>query len=164
MLTRRKYLKSTALVGAAFALRPCLLEALEGGAIITRTIPSSGEKLPIVGLGSAATFSSVAHSQDISALHEVLSILIANGGTVFDTAPGYGASEKVAGRIVQELGATQTVFWATKLNVAGRRNGKADPAAARAQIEDSFRYIGKDPIDLIQVHNLADMPTQLGML
>jgi aryl-alcohol dehydrogenase-like predicted oxidoreductase len=83
---------------------------------------------------------------------------------VFDTAPSYGASEEVAGRIVQELDATDTVFWATKLNVAGRGGGKADPAAARQQVERSFARIGKDPIDLIQVHNLADIPTQLPIL
>jgi aryl-alcohol dehydrogenase-like predicted oxidoreductase len=87
-----------------------------------------------------------------------------NGGSVFDTAPGYGASEEVAGGLVQDLDATQNVFWATKVNVAGRGGGSADPGNARAQIERSFQYIGKDPIDLIQVHNLGDVPTQLGIL
>ena len=164
MLTRRKYLKFAALAGATVALPPRLLQALEGGEIITRAIPSSGEKLPIVGLGSAATFSSLARSQDISALREVLRILFDNGGSVFDTAPGYGASERVAGGIVQELDAIKKVFWATKLNVAGRRGGKAEPAAAHAQIENSFQYIRKNPIDLIQVHNLGDIPTQLRIL
>ncbi len=87
-----------------------------------------------------------------------------NGGTVLDTAPAYGAAEEVAGRFVKELGATDKVFWATKLNVAGRGGGSADPDTARAQLAQSFRRIGKDPIDLIQVHNLADIPTQLNVL
>ena len=56
------------------------------------------------------------------------------------------------------------VFWATKVNVAGRGGGSADPEAARAQIARSFEYVGKDPIDLIQVHNLGDVPTQMGIL
>jgi aryl-alcohol dehydrogenase-like predicted oxidoreductase len=164
MLTRRECLKYTALAGATFTLQPGLLQALEGGELITRAIPSSGEKLPIVGLGSSATFSSVARSDDVTALREVLRVLFDNGGSVFDTAPGYGASEEVAGRLVQELDATEKVFWATKVNVAGRGGGTADPARARAQIENSIRVIGKDPVDLIQVHNLADIPTQMGIL
>ncbi len=163
MISRRDYLKNTALAGTAIALPPGLLQALEGE-IITREIPSTGEKIPIVGLGSSATFRSVAQSEDVSALREVLQIMFDNGGTVFDTAPGYGASEKVAGALVQELDATDKVFWATKVNVAGRGGGTADPARARAQIDRSFQYVGKDPIDLIQVHNLGDVPTQLDIL
>ena len=163
MITRREYLKNTALAGTALALPSSLLQALEGD-IITRAIPASGEELPIVGLGSSATFRTVAQSDDVSALRDVLRTLLENGGTVFDTAPSYGASEEVAGRIVQDLGATGKVFWATKVNVAGRGGGSADPDRARAQIERSFDRIGKDPIDLITVHNLADIPTQLGIL
>jgi len=164
MLTRREYLKYTALAGGALALRPSLLNAFDSGELIQRAIPSSGEKLPIVGLGSSATFSSLARSEDASLLRDVMSTFLTNGGTVFDTAPSYGASEEVAGGIVQDLDLRQKIFWATKLNVAGRGGGSADPAKARAQIEDSFRYIGKEPIDLIQVHNLADIPTQMGIL
>jgi aryl-alcohol dehydrogenase-like predicted oxidoreductase len=128
-----------------------------------RAIPSTGERIPVVGLGSSATFSQVARSEDVSALNEVLRTLVDMGGRVFDTAPGYGASEQTAGRIAQELGIADKLFWATKVNVA-RGGAAADPAAARAQIETSFQRIGKRPIDLIQVHNLADVPTQLGVL
>ncbi len=163
MVTRRDYLRNSALAGAALALPPGVLQAFEGE-IITRAIPSTGEEIPIVGLGSSATFRSVAQSDNVSALRDVLSTLFENGGSVFDTAPGYGASEDVAGRLVQELDAAGKVFWATKVNVAGRGGGSADPAAARAQIERSFQYIGKDPIDLIQVHNLGDVSTQLSIL
>lgn len=163
MLTRRQYLRNSALAGAALTLPTGLLQALEGD-IIKRAIPSSGEKLPVVGLGSSATFRTVAQSDDVSALREVLNTLFENGGTVFDTAPGYGASEEVAGRLVQELDATGKVFWATKVNVARRGGGSADPARARAQIDQSFQFIGKDPVDLIQVHNLGDVPTQLDIL
>src|SRR5690606_2723984 len=61
-------------------------------------------------------------------------------------------------------GITDTIFWATKVNVAGRGGGSADPAAARAQIEASFTKLKKPKIDLIQVHNLGDVPVQLGIL
>jgi aryl-alcohol dehydrogenase-like predicted oxidoreductase len=130
--------------------------------LITRPVPSSGEALPVIGLGSSATFSQVARSEDVAALREVFHTMLERGATVFDTAPGYGASEEVAGRIAGEGGLTEKIFWATKVNVAGR--GKADPAAARAQIETSFKRIKKPKIDLIQVHNLGDVPTQLAVL
>jgi aryl-alcohol dehydrogenase-like predicted oxidoreductase len=162
MLTRREWLGLTAGAGAALALDPRLLRALQRQQLITRAVPKTGEQLPIVGLGSSATFSQVARSEDVSALREVLRTMVDGGATVFDTAPSYGASEEVSGRIAQELGITDRIFWATKVNVA--REGAADPAAARAQIERSFERIGKNPIDLIQVHNLGDVPVQLGIL
>lgn len=161
MLTRRDYLKNTALLGAACALPSGLLQAFESSELITRAIPKTGEKLPVVGLGSSATFRQVAQSEDISALRSVLEALMDNGGTVFDTAPSYGASEEVAGQIMQDSGLSEKVFWATKVNVAGRGGGKADPQRVRAQLADSFKYIGKDPIDLMQVHNLGDLATQV---
>jgi len=164
MLTRRDYLKYSALAGAACAVPASLLQAFETGDIIKRVIPKSGEQLPVVGLGSSATFRTVAQSEDVSALQGVLQTLVDNGGSVFDTAPAYGASEEVAGQIVQDLGINDKVFWATKLNVAPRGGGSANTDAARAQIERSFEYIGKDPIDLIQVHNLGDVPTQAAIL
>ena len=164
MLTRREYLKAAAMASGTLALHPGLLRAFESGDLIKRAIPSTGEKLPIVGLGSSATFRSVAGSDDISALRDVIAALLEGGGSVFDTAPGYGASEEVSGGIIKDMDAKEKVFWATKLNVAARGGGSADPKKAREQIANSFRYIGKDPIDLIQVHNLADIPTQMGIL
>jgi len=132
--------------------------------LITRAIPSTGERLPIVGLGSSATFAQVARSEDVTALQEVLARMVELGGTILDTAPAYGASEEVAGRIARDLGIAQRLFWATKLNVAPRGGGAADPAAARSQLENSFRRIGKPVIDLVQVHNMGDVRTQLPIL
>ena len=164
MLTRRDYLKTSALLGAACALPGGLLQAFERNNLITRTVPKTGEKLPIVGLGSSATFRQVAQSGDISALKQVMQTLLDNGGTVFDTAPSYGASEKISGQIAREAGTTERIFWATKVNVAPRGGGRADTDRARAQLAKSFEVIGKDPIDLIQVHNLADLPTQMPII
>ena len=162
MPTRRDCLAVTAKACAALALNPRLLFAQES--IITRPIPSSGQEIPIIGLGSSATFGDIAGQGDIAGVRGVFAAMFDNGGTVFDTAPGYGASEEVAGKAVQELGALDRVFWATKLNVAGFGGGSADPARARAQAETSFARLGREPIDLIQVHNIADMPTQFGIL
>ena len=164
MISRRDCLKFSALAGAASALPAGLLHAAHHEGLITRAVPKTGEELPIVGLGTSATFRQMAGSDDVSPLRDVISTLLDNGGTVFDTAPSYGESERVAGEIVQQMGATEKIFWATKVNVVPRGGSTADADAARAQIERSFGYIGKDPIDLIQVHNLRDMPTQMGIL
>ena len=102
MLTRRDYLKYSALAGAACTLPSGLLQALEAGDIIKRAIPKTGEELPIVGLGSSATFRTVAQGDDVSALRAVFETLLENGGTVFDTAPGDGGSEEVAGKIINK--------------------------------------------------------------
>jgi aryl-alcohol dehydrogenase-like predicted oxidoreductase len=162
MMNRREWMTSAAT--AALALRPALLEAVRQGRLIQRAIPSSGEMVPIIGLGSAATFSAVARREDNAALREVLRAMVDGGARVFDTAPSYGASEQVAGQMAAELGVTNRIFWATKVNVAGRGGAPADPAAARAQIDESFRRLRAERIDLIQVHNLGDVPTQLGIL
>jgi aryl-alcohol dehydrogenase-like predicted oxidoreductase len=166
MISRRQWIGMTLGAGAALTLDPRLLRALtpQQRELLTRAVPSTGERLPIVGLGSSATFSQVARSEDVSALRDVLSTMVEHGGTVFDTAPSYGASEEVAGRIAAELGITDRIFWATKVNVAPRGGGAADARAARAQVEDSFRKLRTEQIDLIQVHNLGDVPTQLGIL
>ena len=164
MLSRREWIGTTLGASAALMLNPRLLEALQQGQLIQRAVPSTGEMLPAVGLGSSATFSQVARSEDVAALREVIRAMVDGGAKVFDTAPSYGASEQVAGDIAHELGVADEIFWATKVNVAGRGGGTADPAAARAQIDASFGKLRVPVIDLIQVHNLADVPTQLGIL
>ena len=164
MLSRREWIGTTLGASAALVLNPRLLEALQQGQLIQRAVPSTGEMLPAVGLGSSATFSQVARSEDVAALREVIRAMVDGGAKVFDTAPSYGASEQVAGDIAHELGVADEIFWATKVNVAGRGGGTADPAAARAQIDASFGKLRVPVIDLIQVHNLADVPTQLGIL
>lgn len=163
-LSRRQFLRRSLAAGAALTLSPHFLALAQQGSIINKAIPASGERIPAIGLGSSATFAQVARSEDVSAVRQVLSTLHGLGGRVFDTAPGYGASEEVSGQIAQELGIAEELFWATKLNVAARGGGPADPEAAWQQIEASYRYIGKPEIDLIQVHNMGDPDVQLGIL
>ena len=164
-LTRRACLKLGLAAGTALSLPSGLLRAADiAEAPMTRPIPSSGEPLPVIGLGSSATFAQRARGDELAELRQVMQTLVSRGGTVFDTAPSYGASEQVAGDIAADLGITEQIFWATKVNAAGHGGGKADPAAARAQIESSFDKLKKPVLDLIQVHNLADIPTHLGIL
>ena len=159
MIVRRDALK----LALAATLAPALARTADAPApLITRAIPKSGERLPVVGLGSSATFSSTAAGEERQRLRDVFASMLERGGTVFDTAPAYGASEEVAGQIAREAGLAGKLFWATKLNVA--QGGRADPERARAQIEASFQRIGKPVIDLIQVHNMGDVATQFGLL
>lgn len=164
MSTRRTYLKAAWAAGAATALAPAgLLAAPAELPLITRPIPRTGERLPAVGLGTSASFSRAAEGADTGALRTVLEALVADGGTLLDTAPGYGRSEQVAGEVARAAGLTDTIFWATKLNVAAG-GGKADVRTARAQLDTSIARLGKRPLDLVQVHNMGDPPTQLAIL
>jgi aryl-alcohol dehydrogenase-like predicted oxidoreductase len=164
MTTRRDCLALAAAAGALSTLPPRLFAADEHGPLLTRAIPSTGEQLPIIGLGSSSTFSQAAGQNDTDTVRSVLAKMLELGGRVFDTAPGYGASEQLAGKIVKEIDTKHQIFWATKLNVAGWGGGTADPKAARAQVAASFDRLGRDKIDLIQVHNVADLATQFPIL
>jgi aryl-alcohol dehydrogenase-like predicted oxidoreductase len=163
MINRRDFIGISAGIGATLSLTPRLLHALAQGQLIQRAIPSTGEQIPVIGLGSSATFAQVARAEDVTALRAVFQAMADRGARVFDTAPGYGASEQVAGRLVNEMGIASKMFWATKVNVAGRGSGAADPAAARAQIERSLEIFKQSKIDLMQVHNMGDPPTQLAV-
>jgi hypothetical protein len=88
MLTRRDVLQ-TAVAGAVLALDARFGWA-QGNSVITKAIPATGERLPIVGLGSSATFSQVAGAADLEAISGVFKAMLEQGGKVFDTAPGYG--------------------------------------------------------------------------
>jgi len=175
MISRREWIRITAGTGAALGAAPSLLRALQTGAtqqgtLHRKAIPSSGEMIPVIGLGSSATFATVARGTEVAALKEVFRAMADRGATLFDTAPGYGVSEQVAAQIVNELGIADRMFWATKVNAAPRGSGgpgspaKAEPAAARAQIERSFEVLKRPKIDLIQVHNLSDVSTHLAEL
>src|SRR5690606_9007136 len=98
MITRREYLGMSLAAGATLGCKLPLAFAQQGE-LIQRAIPSSGERIPAVGLGSSATFGQVARQGDTERLKEVLRVMVERGGRVFDTAPGYGVSEEVTGQI-----------------------------------------------------------------
>lgn len=172
--SRRAWLRGMAGAAAALASRPRLLEALERlqeRPLLRRTIPGTQESLPVVGLGSADSFSETAlaesREEDYGTIRAVLRALVDGGGTVFDTAYGYGASEQVAGQVAQELGIADRIWWSTKVNAArvnGGTSGTADPLETRYQIERSFLRLRRPQIDLLQVHNMGDPYTQLAQL
>jgi aryl-alcohol dehydrogenase-like predicted oxidoreductase len=167
MQTRRDWLRITAGAGAALTLGPRLLKALQEQEIL-KPIPSSGERIPVIGLGGR--WISTRSTPEERAGHRAVLRALAAGappsGRMFDSAAGYGggASEELAGQWAEEDGFQDGIFWATKVNVTGRGGGSADPAEVRAQIERSFDRLRLDVIDLNQVHNMGDPPTQLGIL
>jgi aryl-alcohol dehydrogenase-like predicted oxidoreductase len=179
MISRREWLRVTAGAGAAFGLGgsrvlegaatgAAAARAIQAGEMILKTIPSSGQRIPVIGLGGR-WISANASAEELAGHRAVLHALAdgAEGaGRVFDTAAGYGGggSEEYAGQWAQEDGFADDIFWATKVNVAGRGGGSVDPAAVRAQIERSFQRLRVPVIDLDQVHNMGDPPTQLGVL
>ncbi|MDX1395583.1 MAG: aldo/keto reductase [Gemmatimonadota bacterium] len=173
-MRRRAWLRAAAGAGAGLGLSSPILAALEGLAqepLIRREIPGTGELLPVVGLGSADSFSEMAlgesRTEEYETIGAILRALVDGGGTVFDTAYSYGASEQVAGQVARELGIADRIWWATKVNAArfsGGVSGAADPAEARYQIQRSFLRLRRERIDLLQVHNMGDPPTQLALL
>ena len=153
-MSRREMLRVGAGTGAALILGD--LNALaQSPSQMRRTIPSSGETIPAVGLGSAGTFSRRASDADRADMREVLRLFRELGGTVFDTAPTYGLSESVAGALARELGIENDIFFATKISTGGGRE------AGVLQQEQSMRLWGRDTIDLNQVHNLRGVETHL---
>ena len=168
MVSRREWLRITAGAGAALGLSPRTLAALQTGPVHTKPIPSSGEQIPVIGLGGR--WISANSSPEELAGHRAVLHALAEGaegaGRLFDSAAGYGGggSEEYAGQWAMEDGFQDEIFWATKVNVAGRGAGSANPADVRAQIERSFERLNLDVIDLDQVHNMGDPPTQLRIL
>jgi aryl-alcohol dehydrogenase-like predicted oxidoreductase len=167
MLSRRDWLRITAGAGAALTLDPRMLNALQEQEIL-KPIPSTGERISVVGLGGRwiSTNSTPAELADHRAVLNALAAGAPPAGRMFDSAAGYGggASENRSGDWAVEDGFQDGIFWATKVNVAGRGGGSADPAEVRTQIERSFERLRLDVIDLDQVHNMGDPPTQLGIL
>ena len=122
-----------------------------------RTIPSTGEPLPVVGCGTWRTFDVGDDPNGQARLAEVLKVLFAAGGSAIDSSPMYGSSEAVAGTLLTRLDAHNKAFVATKVWTQGK-------AAGIAQMEESMRRLQQPKIDLMQVHNLVDVNTQLATL
>ena len=153
-ISRRKMLKISAGTGAALLLSETRAWAHEQP-LLMRSIPSSGQEFPAVGLGSARTFSVGPSDEEQAPLRDVLRLFYEMGGRFFDTAPSYGSSERVAGQLAQELGIQNDLFFATKISTGGGREAGID------QQEASLQSWGRDTIDLNQVHNLRDVDIHL---
>lgn len=155
-MNRRRANKLLALAPASLYLNPLTLHA-QPFRMHTRPIPSTGEALPVIGLGTWQTFDVGSSEDERAPLKEVLRTLVAHGGSVIDSSPMYGRSEKVVGELTAELGMRGQVFEATKVWTSGERQGQQ-------QMQDSFRYMNPSGLDLLQIHNLLDWKTHLRTL
>jgi aryl-alcohol dehydrogenase-like predicted oxidoreductase len=125
--------------------------------LLQRAIPSSTEKLPVIGLGSWQVFDVGPDRSERQPLEAVLARFVALGGRVVDSSPMYGRAEQVIGEIVAKLGLRDSLFLATKVWTTGKDEGVAS-------MERSFARLETERLDLMQVHNLVDAKTQLATL
>src|SRR5215472_10770062 len=148
-------------LGAGFAATgwlPALGQEKAGASgLITRPIPHSGERLPVIGLGTSQVFEIGDDPARRQACADVLKTLVAAGGTLIDTAPSYGTAESVVGDLLAATGLSGRVFLATKLE-------DFSPSAAAPQLQASLRRLRTSRVDLMQLHNVSDPHQDLAML
>jgi aryl-alcohol dehydrogenase-like predicted oxidoreductase len=152
--------RRTLLAGVGAGLSAAALPrggAAQQAALIRKPIPSSGEMIPIIGLGSARRYEEAKTEEDIAPLRETFRRFHTLGGTVLDTAPSYGNAEAIMGGLVADLNIRPALLIATKVGADNKEEG-------RAQIEQSFRNLRTERIDLFAVHNLRDITNQLATL
>ena len=171
MYSRRRFLGTAATAAAGLTLAACRDDAqavtaatpspttagLGNQPLNTRIIPSSGEKLPVIGMGTSGSFEVGDSASERDPLREVLKRFFAGGGTLIDTAPTYSVAEDVLGALLAEQQLRSKAWIATKLSgVNGREAGLA-------QFNDTLRRLKTDKVELLQVHNLGDLKTQLAL-
>jgi aryl-alcohol dehydrogenase-like predicted oxidoreductase len=129
----------------------------ESSAMLMRSIPASGEKLPVIGLGTWKVFDVDLTPENEKQLSDVLSLFVRMGARVIDSSPMYGRSEEVIGALATKLALHEKLFLATKVWTRGNRAGIES-------MERSFERLRTKRIDLMQVHNLVDVATQLATM
>ncbi len=130
---------------------------LNDDTLLERIIPSTGEMLPAIGIGTWRTFDVGAAASERAPLTEVLENLVSRGGKVIDSSPMYGASEKVVGDLSTQAALNNKLFMATKVWTTGEQNGIT-------QMNDSFAFLKRKQMDLMQIHNLVDWQTHIKTL
>lgn len=165
-LSRRNLLTAMTVAGAASLVglplrtsqaQPRSVAATKMPQMLTRKIPSTGEPIAVIGIGTWQTFDVAGDAQSRAPLEDVLREFAALGGKVIDSSPMYGRSEDVAGEVIAKLKLRDQIFIATKVWTSGK-------AAGIAQMEASMKKLNAKPIDLMQVHNLLDAETHLATL
>jgi diketogulonate reductase-like aldo/keto reductase len=153
MITRREFLSIVSGAGVyLFSEESAMAET-----IIKRPVPKSGELLPVIGLGTWQAFDVGASDTARAPLRQVLSEFVKLGGSAIDSSPMYGKSETVAGDLAAELALRDKLFIATKVWTTGRDAGVR-------QMNESFRRLRTQRMDLMQVHNLVDYRVHLSTL
>ena len=120
--------------------------------MLTRAIPSTGEQLPVIGLGTWQRFDVGNSESEQQPLRDVLQTMKRLGGKLIDSSPMYGKSESVVGDLTSELNIADNFFYATKVWTTGKQNGID-------QMNESFRKMRRNTMNLMQIHNLVDWQT-----
>ena len=164
MIKRREFVQlGTTLLGATalsagLGLPARLANARDAGAtLISRPIPSTGETIPVIGMGTSRTFDAPDDPDSLALLTEVMKSFFANGGTVVDSSPMYGNAESRVGDVMRSLAPRPAMFAATKVWTTGKDEGIAQMAA-------SAERMAVEAFDLIAVHNLQDWQTHMATL
>ncbi|MCJ2133558.1 aldo/keto reductase [Methylobacterium sp. J-026] len=145
-------------VVAAAALAPLASRFAQAAEpLIRRPIPSSGEMLPAIGIGTSRRYEVEPTPDNVAPLREAVRSFVTLGGTVIDTAPSYGTAEDVLGAILSEPGLRQKIFLASKVDTTGHE-------ATRAEFERSLTRMKVETLDLVAVHNLIDVADNLALL
>jgi aryl-alcohol dehydrogenase-like predicted oxidoreductase len=133
------------------------LRTRASAATMSRAIARTGERLPVVGIGTSQTFDIDAQGVDAEQATEALRRFVELGGRVIDSSPMYGRAEAAVGALTRAAGLNEQLFIATKIWTQGKAQG-------RAQLDDSLRLLGRKTLDLVQVHNLIDTEAHLDTL
>ena len=159
-VSRRRWLRLAAATAASPAFWPVPIRAAAApaaGALLTRRIPSTGEAMPVIGLGSWITFNVGKDGAARDACAEVVRAFFAEGGRMIDSSPMYGSSQPTIGHALAQLGRPATLFSAEKVWIG-------DAARGAAQMEASRAFWGVPAFDLMQVHNLLAWQAHLPRL
>ncbi|UNK49282.1 aldo/keto reductase [Lysobacter sp. S4-A87] len=173
MANRREFISTATLTAAGIALAPLVACSQEPapsaaasspapakpfkGPLLTRAVPATGEKIPVIGMGTSGSFETGTDAAARAPLREVLDTFVGAGGSLIDTAPTYSTAEDVLGDLIADAKVRQKLFIATKLSgVSGREEGLA-------QFNDSLRRLKTDKVELLQVHNLRDTAAQIAL-
>lgn len=151
---RRRHLQATIALLSGAGINPVIGLAASDSAQRTRAIPSSGESIPVMGLGTAGTFDTSPTGSALAPLRGVVRRFTERGGRMIDSSPMYGRAEDVVGHLVDDLAVQDQVFYATKVWTRGQEAGME-------QMNESFERMQTSFIDLMQVHNLTDTATQI---
>jgi len=154
---RRHLLAGTAAATLA-AVLPRAQAAATDDALQTRPIPQSGERLPVIGIGTAVIFDFANDATKFAERRQVMQTLVAGGGKLIDTAHSYGRAEDRVGELVADLGVREKLFLATKFSYGDSR------AAATESMQNSLRRLQTKNVDLMQAWNVADENYDLGLL
>ncbi|MDJ0808035.1 MAG: aldo/keto reductase [Gammaproteobacteria bacterium] len=153
---RRRLLKILGGLGLGITT-PLSSDTLSAVAHITKAIPATDERLPIIGLGTSRVFNVGRDVADLSRLREVVRILASLENSMVDTSPMYGEAERVTGDLVENLAVRKRLFLATKVWTEGKQAGIK-------QMQESQRLLKSQTIDLMQIHNLVDWQTHIKTL